>query len=85
MLDQIASTKVDILEFSKVSTILNDFESKLQHISVFLTNISMELLQDKDRVKLDHNSDVLKRENILKQSQAISNWIVNKSNYERNS
>ena len=82
MLDQISSSKIDKQEFSKVDAILQDFDKKLQHVSVFLTQISTAILQDKDRVKQNQNTDSVNRENMLKQSKAIRNWIINKSNFQ---
>ena len=82
MLDQISSSKIGKQEFSKVDAILQDFDKKLQHVSVFLTQISTAILQDKDRIKQNQNMDSVNRENMLKQSKAIRNWIINKSNFQ---
>ena len=47
--------KVDKTDFSKVHSTLDDFEKKLKHISVLLTQISMAIHKDIDKVKLSEN------------------------------
>lgn len=64
MLDELSFRKVDMKELIKIDNIMNDFNSKLKHISVFLTTISMAILEDEDRVK--SGCDFVKREDFLK-------------------
>ena len=71
--------KVDKTDFSKVHSTLDDFEKKLKHISVLLTQISMAIHKDIDKVKLSENQSIMKNENILTQSKLICNWIMNRN------
>ena len=43
------------------------------------------MLQDKDRIKQGQNTDSANKENILKQSKAIKNWIINKGHFKNKS
>ena len=84
IMSQMIDKKADKIEFTQFHTVLDDFEKKLKHISVFLTQISMALHKDKDKVKLTENQNIIKNENLLSQSKVICNWIMNR-NIERNS
>lgn len=65
MLSQIESKKADKTEFSQIEDRFGDFDNKLKHISVFLTQISMAIHPEKDKIQLTQNSSIIKKENIL--------------------